>query len=63
MKIQKDTQRNLQKNVGTVAPNMATQRMNYASVSQDVLEMWKAFTFCRQMSQQEKVCKDSANLC
>lgn len=55
MKIQKDTQRNLQKNVGSAAPNMAgAQRMNYASVSPDVLEMRKAFTFCRQMSQQEK---------
>ena len=55
MKIQKDTPRNLQKNAGTAALNMAgAQRMNYASVSPEVLEMWKAFTFCRQMSQQEK---------
>ena len=37
MKIQKDTQRNLQKNAGTAALNMAgAQRMNYASVSPEV---------------------------
>lgn len=62
MKIQKDTQRNLQKNAGSAAPNMAgAQRMNYASVS-PCWKCGKLSHFAVKCHSKKKNDKDSANL-